>query len=210
VNSSDRGEQKLASTGLPTVDRVVGPDALSSSESSRIESIDIFRGLNVLVMIFVDNLGFVTGLAWWTYHMPREANGMTYVDMVFPAFLFLMGMSIPLSIRSGIAKGQTYSQVWTHVVVRSLSLVALGLFIANAPQIDVAHTGISEEWWASLGFVAIGLGWIRFRGSDRHGNDWHKTTSLILRCGGVRVAAWVGCDLPQSNSRWEDRLAGLF
>ena len=61
-------------------------------------SIDIFRGLTVLMMVFVDNLDFVKGLPWWTYHMPRQANGMTYVDMVYPAFLFVMGMSLPLSV----------------------------------------------------------------------------------------------------------------
>lgn len=69
----------------------------AASGAPRIHSLDIFRGLTVLVMVFVDNLGFVKGLPWWTYHMPREANGMTYVDVVFPAFLFLVGMSIPLT-----------------------------------------------------------------------------------------------------------------
>jgi predicted acyltransferase len=38
----------------------------------RIASVDIFRGLTVLVMVFVDNLDFVKGLRWWTYHMPRQ------------------------------------------------------------------------------------------------------------------------------------------
>src|SRR5580698_7477967 len=130
--------------------------ATGRNAAPRVVSIDIFRGLNILMMIFVDNLGLVVGLPWWTNHMPREANGMTYVDMVFPAFLFLMGMSIPLSIRSRTEKGQTFYQVCLHVVARSLSLVVLGLFIANAPQVDAAHTGISEAWWASLGFIAIG------------------------------------------------------
>lgn len=190
----------MASTTQNATAEVVGP---SFSDSPRIESIDIFRGLNVLLMIFVDNLGFVTGLAWWTYHMPREANGMTYVDMVFPAFLFLMGMSIPLSIRSRIAKGQTYAQVWGHAVARSLSLVVLGLFIANAPQVDLRSTGISEPWWAALGFVAIALGWIRFPGSDRH-----KRASLILRCGGfallVALAAIFRRVTPEGKIAWLD------
>jgi predicted acyltransferase len=54
--------------------------------TARIASIDIFRGLTVLVMVFVDNLDFVKGLPWWTYHMPLQSNGLTNVDMVFPAF----------------------------------------------------------------------------------------------------------------------------
>jgi heparan-alpha-glucosaminide N-acetyltransferase len=173
------GARRLVSENQRASDRIIGPSALNLPVPSRVEAIDIFRGLNVLLMIFVDNLGFVSGLAWWTYHMPPEANGMTYVDMVFPAFLFLMGMSIPLSIRSRIAKGLTFSKIGVRVVVRSLRLVMLGLFIANAPLVDARSTGISEAWWATLGFIAIGLSWIRLPGSNRH-----PTTFLILRyCG---------------------------
>src|SRR3984957_8584764 len=109
----------------------------------RIASIDIFRGLTVLVMVFVDNLDFVKGLPWWTYHMPRQSNGITYVDMVFPAFLFVMGMSIPIAVDRRIAEGDSRGKIWWHIVARSLSLVALGLFIANGPQVDRQRTGIS-------------------------------------------------------------------
>src|ERR1700677_152790 len=113
----------------------------------RFVSIDIFRGLTVLVMVFVDNLDFVKGLPWWTYHMPRQANGLTYVDMVFPAFLFVMGMSIPLAVERRIAVVDSDRQIWLHIVRRSLSLVALGLFIANGPQVDPQRTGISTVLW---------------------------------------------------------------
>jgi heparan-alpha-glucosaminide N-acetyltransferase len=148
----------------------------------RMESIDIFRGFNVLVMIFVDNLGMVAGLPWWTYHMPEAANGMTYVDMVFPAFLFLMGMSIPLSTVSRIAKGQAMSQIWAHVVARSLGLVALGLFVANAPLVDAHSTGIGSNLWVLLGFVSIGLGLLRFPESAGR-----RTVSLILKYAGFAL-----------------------
>src|SRR5580692_12968109 len=96
-----------------------------SDLTGRIASIDIFRGLTVLVMVFVDNLDFVKGLPWWTYHMPRGSNGMTYVDMVFPAFLFVMGMSIPLAVERRVAAGDSGGQIWVHNVERSLSLVVL-------------------------------------------------------------------------------------
>src|SRR5271168_4961090 len=114
----------------------------TSEAAGRIASIDIFRGLTVLVMVFVDNLDFVKGLPWWTYHMPRESNGMTYVDMVFPAFLFVMGMSIPLAVDRRVAAGVSNGRIWLHNVERSLSLVVLGLFISNAPQVDSQHAGI--------------------------------------------------------------------
>jgi heparan-alpha-glucosaminide N-acetyltransferase len=127
--------------------------------TGRIASIDVFRGLTVLLMVFVDNLDFVKGLPWWTYHMPRQANGMTYVDMVFPAFLFVMGMSIPLAVARRIAEGDSGGKIWLHIVGRALSLVALGLFIANGPQVDQQHAGISSVSWDLLGFVGIALFW---------------------------------------------------
>ncbi len=64
----------------------------------RVVSIDIFRGVTMAVMIFVNALSDVRGLPWWTYHAHAEEDVMTYVDMVFPFFLFIIGMSLPLSI----------------------------------------------------------------------------------------------------------------
>jgi len=148
--------------------------------AGRIASIDIFRGLTVLVMVFVDNLDFVKGLPWWTYHMPRQANGLTYVDMVFPAFLFVMGMSIPLAVERRIAVGDSDRQVWLHIVRRSLSLVALGLFIANGPQVDPQRTGISAVLWEILGFAGIALCW-----GVRSGSPLHKRLARILKYSGL-------------------------
>ena len=65
----------------------------------------------MLLMVFVDNLDFVKGLPWWTYHLPRQANGLTYVDMVFPAFLFVMGMSIPLAVERRTEVGESDKRI---------------------------------------------------------------------------------------------------
>jgi heparan-alpha-glucosaminide N-acetyltransferase len=146
--------------------------------TGRIGSIDIFRGLTVLLMVFVDNLDFVKGLPWWTYHLPRQANGLTYVDMVFPAFLFVMGMSIPLAVERRTEAGDSDRQIWMHIVGRALSLVALGLFIANGPQVDPQRTGISAVSWDLFGFAGIALFW-------RAPSD--KRLSRILKYSGLLV-----------------------
>ena len=67
-------------------------DIAGEPVSTRVVSIDIFRGLTMAMMIFVNDLSDVHGLSKWTYHMPANVDAMTYVDMVFPAFLFLVGM----------------------------------------------------------------------------------------------------------------------
>ena len=148
----------------------------------RVVSVDIFRGLNVLMMIFVDNLGLVVGLPWWTNHMPRDVNGMTYVDMVFPAFLFLMGMSIPLSLDARLVRDGRRTGLWGHVIARSLILVAMGMFVANAPQVNAQHAGLSEPWWAGLGFVAIAMMLFHWPGSIRH-----EKLLLAFRCAGLAL-----------------------
>ena len=156
---------------------------LSSHAVKRIASIDIFRGLNVMLMILVNNLSVVAGLPWWTYHR-GDVNGMTYVDMVFPGFLFLMGMSIPLSLEARLARGQSKAAIWAHVVARSLSLVVLGLFIANAEQVDARHTHMSGGWWTVLGLMGIALAWLHFPGEDRR-----KVLYRTVRYAGLAVIA---------------------
>jgi len=59
--------------------------AAKQSGEGRVASIDIFRGLTMVVMVFVNQIAEMKGLPWWTYHMPGSVNGMTYVDMVFPS-----------------------------------------------------------------------------------------------------------------------------
>ncbi len=150
----------------------------------RVVSIDIFRGLNVLLMVFVNNLSDVRGLPWWTHHMPGDANGMTYVDMVFPGFLFLMGMSIPLSLEARMARGESKAEIWMYVMVRSASLLVLGLFIANAPHVNARYTHLSQTWWTDLGFVGIALAWVRFPGVERR-----KALQRTMRYGGLVLIA---------------------
>jgi predicted acyltransferase len=158
-------------------------------------------------MVFVDNLDFVKGLPWWTYHMPRQINGMTYVDMVFPAFLFVMGMSIPLSVSRRTALGDSTGKIWSHIVLRSLSLVVLGLFIANGPQVDAAHTHIGTVTWDSLGFLAIALLWGNsFASSNKSLRTFTKLAGLllfVLLAASFRRVAPDGAVLWLDFSDWE-------
>ncbi|HEX8984513.1 MAG TPA: DUF5009 domain-containing protein, partial [Bryobacteraceae bacterium] len=126
---------------------------------ARIASVDIFRGLVILVMIFVNDVSGVRGLPWWTYHMPEGVNGMTYVDMVFPFFLFILGMAIPLATERRLAKGDTPSKLSLHIVLRSLGLVVLGITLANAGRVSAELTGIPQHTWGLLALAGVFLGW---------------------------------------------------
>ena len=73
----------------------------------------------MLVMIFVNDLAGVHGLPWWTYHMKANIDAMTYVDMVFPFFLFIVGLSIPLAIRARLKKNASVPALWLHIFIRA-------------------------------------------------------------------------------------------
>ena len=127
------------------------------STTPRIASIDIFRGITMAVMIFVNALDGVHGLPWWTHHARANVDLMTYVDMVFPFFLFAVGLSLPLAVERRLQRDQSQSALWLHIVVRSGSLVVLGLIHANAEKVNRTLTGVSGDLWGLLGLFGAAL-----------------------------------------------------
>jgi heparan-alpha-glucosaminide N-acetyltransferase len=167
----------------PTLE-TVAPPRLITPGAPRIASIDIFRGLTILVMVFVNDVSGVHGLPWWTYHMPGHANGMTYVDMVFPTFLFIVGLSMPLAFERRITRGDSKPMIWFHAVLRSLGLVVLGLTLANIEKIDPQLTGMNATLWSMLAFTAIFLVWNAYPRSERY----HKVFLGLRGLGAVMLA----------------------
>src|SRR5271170_2060484 len=81
-----------------------------TSASFRIASVDALRGLTILLMIFVNDLG--PGAPSWMHHIqPPNADGMTLADVVFPAFLFIVGISIPLALERGSKTTNRWNQL---------------------------------------------------------------------------------------------------
>lgn len=109
------------------------------------------------VMIFVNALSDVHGLPWWTYHAHASEDRMTYVDMVYPFFLFIVGMSIPLSIAQRLKRNSSQAALWLHVLIRAASLIVLGLILANAEKADPSRMPISGNLWALIGLVGAAL-----------------------------------------------------
>jgi len=153
---------------------------------ARIASIDIFRGLTMAVMIFVNELAGVHGLPWWTYHAKGSWNVMTYVDMVYPFFLFIVGLAIPLAIRARLKKNPSRPVLWLHVLLRSASLIVLGLILANADKVDAARTGMSGSAWALLGLLGGVLFWNVYPESKRY-----RTLFRALRVIGFLLLVFV-------------------
>ncbi len=77
---------------------------INTLKNQRVISIDAFRGITFLIMIIVNELASVSGISVWLKHMPADADAMSLPDIVFPAFLFIVGMSIPFGINHRIAQ----------------------------------------------------------------------------------------------------------
>src|SRR5437762_8603018 len=124
--------------------------------NDRILSIDAFRGITILVMIFVNELAGIRDVPSWMKHMPKDSDAMSFVDVVFPAFLFIVGMAIPFAIHRRLAKGDSFFQLQQHILFRTLGLLVLGFFMVNAEGgYDEKAMGIPISLWALLFFVAV-------------------------------------------------------
>lgn len=126
-------------------------------------SIDIIRGVTILVMIFVNDLASVANVPAWMEHAPTFHDGMTFVDWVFPAFLFVVGMSIPFSIGRRIEKGERLSSVWKHILVRVAGLLILGVYMVNADAISEQGL-LNPHLWILLMYVFAIIIWNRNSG----------------------------------------------
>src|SRR6188768_3343824 len=105
---------------------------MTNSTTSRRLSIDAIRGITIFTMIFVNELAGVKNIPLWMKHMPADADAMTFVDVVFPAFLFIVGMSVPFAINNRVSKGDSVAQVQKHILIRTIGLLVLGIFMVNA------------------------------------------------------------------------------
>jgi heparan-alpha-glucosaminide N-acetyltransferase len=189
---------------MPTELPVGSLDISGQPTAGRVVSIDVFRGITMAVMIFVNDLSSVHGLSKWTYHMPAQVNAMTYVDMVFPAFLFIVGMALPISVRQRLKRNPSQGALWFHIVLRVFALLVLGLILANADQGDGTRMGISLYAWALTGLLGGVLLWNVYSGLKQ----WLVMTLRVL--GAILIAAMYAIyrSVPRPAHGWHHAMPG--
>jgi heparan-alpha-glucosaminide N-acetyltransferase len=97
----------------------------------RLLSIDVFRAITMLFMIFVNDLSGVRDVPGWIDHVKANEDGMHFADTIFPIFLFIAGLSIPLGLGKRINRGESFPAIAGHILLRSLALITMGFFHVN-------------------------------------------------------------------------------
>ncbi|WP_342646626.1 heparan-alpha-glucosaminide N-acetyltransferase domain-containing protein [Mucilaginibacter sp. CSA2-8R] len=99
-----------------------------TNTSSRLQSLDVFRGLTVMIMTLVNNPG-----DWGHIYPPLEHaawNGCTLADLVFPSFLFIVGVSIVFAMQTAKQQPENHGRLMVKILKRALIIAALGLFMS--------------------------------------------------------------------------------
>jgi predicted acyltransferase len=123
-------------------------------------------------MIFVNDLG--RGAPSWMHHIqPPRADGMTLADIVFPFFLFIVGVSIPLALERSRAAGlSTWSQLG-HILARSAGLLLMGVIVLNSEE-------GAPALWSLLAAVAVILAWCVVPREP----GWKRNVFIFLKVAG--------------------------
>ena len=144
---------------FPTLEKTVKPSQAKSIPVARVASIDIVRALTMVLMIFVNDLWSLKEIPAWLGHVERGVDGIGLADVVFPAFLFIVGLSLPFAIDNRRKKGDSEFQLVQHVLVRSIALLVMGVFLVNGENINASATGIPRYLWNTLSCLSFILIW---------------------------------------------------
>ncbi len=126
----------MTTAGLNSIRDSGAPANRAPELSSRLLSVDVFRGLAVAGMLLVDYPGDEAAAYWPIRH--AQWNGWTAADLIFPSFVFLMGISVVMSFSKRLKRGETRQRIALHAAKRCLILFALGVFLNGFPEFHLA------------------------------------------------------------------------
>ncbi len=153
----------------------------AGTSQQRVTTIDILRALTMVLMIFVNDLWSLTNIPAWLGHVESGVDGIGLADIVFPAFLFIVGLSIPYAMENRRKHGDTDWELVKHVLWRTIALLVMGVFLVNGETINAAATGMPRFVWGPLCCLCFILIW----------NTYPKSANRFLVYG-LRAAAITG------------------
>src|SRR5437870_7005279 len=107
-----------------------------TDQSNRLVSLDVFRGLTIVGMVLVNNPGSWVHIYWPLEH--AAWNGWTPTDLIFPFFLFIVGVAIPLGLGKRLERGDQFRDLFIKMAYRSAVIFLLGEFLAGFPYFHLS------------------------------------------------------------------------
>tara|TARA_B100001250_G_C19784284_1_gene783362 strand:- start:334 stop:1500 length:1167 start_codon:yes stop_codon:yes gene_type:complete len=139
----------------------------------RIVSIDSFRGLTMFLMIWVNDFGTLSNIPKWLKHALSNEDYLGFSDLIFPWFLFAMGLSIPFSIQNRFNKNESNIQIFRHIAFRSIALIIMGLFHMNIEMYNHEQSIIQKPIFVILSTISFFMIWNNYSRNELKDN-WQK------------------------------------
>jgi len=143
----------------------------------RLNSIDVFRALTMFFMIFVNDLWTLKDIPLWLEHATAQEDRLGFADIIFPAFLFIVGLSIPFAMANRLQKGDTPLTLSKHILLRSLALIVMGVFHVNMESYN-AIAILPKPVWEILITIGFFLIWLDYS------KEINRTKKYVLQGSG--------------------------
>ena len=132
---------------------------------TRLLSLDVFRGMTIAGMVLVNNPG-----TWSAIYPPlkhAEWHGATPTDYIFPFFLFIVGIAIPIALGKRIEEG-IKGDIYLKILRRAATIFGLGLFMAAFPLLDLSNSDLPSfaKIVTMLSLMAICYFWLAGRNKE--------------------------------------------
>ncbi|OCQ93309.1 DUF5009 domain-containing protein [Oscillatoriales cyanobacterium USR001] len=168
----DNFDDRVSRNGNITTLQNISPVVVTK----RADALDALRGIAVLAMVLSGTIARKI-LPAWMYHAQEpplthtfnpKLAGLTWVDLVFPFFLFTMGAAISLALSRRIAKGWDTKKVIFSILQRGFLLASFAIFLQHIrPTVINPNEPITQKWWLALAgffilfwmFVRLPLSW---------------------------------------------------
>lgn len=137
----------------------------------RIASIDVYRALTMLLMIWVNDFWTLQGVPEWLLHAEVHEDRLGFSDIIFPVFLLIVGMSIPFAIRKRREKGDSLKNIIKHILERTFALLLMGVLMVNYEYIPYDEGKLPKYLMAVIMITAFFLIF----------NDYKKEGVIVTR-----------------------------
>lgn len=155
-------------------------------KTTRIATIDVFRAITMFLMLFVNDIPGLRQIPHWLLHAKAHEDMLGFSDIIFPSFLFVMGMSVPFAILKRQEKGETMGRTCWHIAERTLALLVMGLFTVNLESYDGGAAGLPYSWFAICMVIAFFLIWNLYpkaEGTRKYLYTGMKITGILILVG---------------------------